>query len=162
MGNTKTQDAITIDAIKFILVPFFISEIRYETEQYANGTYVHLKNPLKKEYTGSKRMSGFLHFYKLTIKSISKIIPNKHKVHESANPNSQTIYPKLQNVKKLGMNLDQLSSNRFPKVEYVGASAIENKRIIWQWSRNLLYCLKIKTLGTTSTRPTIEKAKPTC
>ena len=75
-------------------------------------------------------MSGFLHFYKLTIKSISVIIPNKHIVHESANPNSQTIYPELQKVKKFGMNLDQLSSNRCPKVEYIGASAIENKKII--------------------------------
>lgn len=44
------------------------------------------------------------------IKNNSRRKPAEHIVNERAKPNVHTIYPALQNVKKLGMNFIQLMS----------------------------------------------------
>jgi len=55
--------------------------------------------------------------------------PTKHIVHDKANPNSQTISPAVQNLRKFGMNLTQLSSKCDPKVSYEGVNMVENRNI---------------------------------
>ena len=86
-GNTTVHARITIEEMKLSRVPFFISVIKNVSEKYANDIYVHRKNPLNTEYTGSKRKSGFLHFSIVTISHNKNITPNKHIVKLKANPN---------------------------------------------------------------------------